>query len=205
VGSNDCPQIQEFASLSQEGTLRLQCDSGDVTIIENPDFMSQRKSWWILDECGLNSWKDRGKDQEVKYTFPGNGRTQIKSEYFQVFCGNEENYFVQNVKEQGILDKLSQLPKQDRMNLVVFQIDNLSRAHFIRTMKETGSTLRKLVDMGVIEIAEMLRMVTVGFNTEFNTKAMYTGSLFRQDRAGRPYWDIFRSQGNVALYLNGKA
>ena len=89
------------------------------------------------------------------------------------------------------------------MNLIVFMMDTVSRQHFYRKMEEMTTYLEYLNNTGKYEVFQFFRIISNGFNTGFNTRAMYSGSQLQQDRRGRPYWDIFSGQGNVAAYING--
>lgn len=53
------------------------------------------------------------------------------------------------------------------------------------------------------KVFQFFRIISNGFSTSYNTRAMYSGSQLRQNRSGRPFWDIFQKQGNAALFLNG--
>ena len=89
------------------------------------------------------------------------------------------------------------------MNLLLFMMDTVSRPQFYRKMEEVTEYLEYLNNTGKYEVFQFFRIISNGFNTEFNTRAMYSGSQLRLNRRGRPYWDIFRGQGNVAAYVNG--
>ena len=89
------------------------------------------------------------------------------------------------------------------MNLMLFMMDTVSRVQFFRKMEETIEYIEYLNSTGKYEVFQFFRLISNGFNTEYNTRAMYSGSQLRQNRRGRPYWDIFSGQGNVAAYVNG--
>ena len=82
-------------------------------------------------------------------------------------------------------------------------MDTVSRQQFYRKMEEVVEYLEYLNNTGKYEVFQFFRIISNGFNTEFNTRAMYSGSQLRQERRGRPYWDFFSGQGNVAAYING--
>ena len=82
-------------------------------------------------------------------------------------------------------------------------MDTVSRQQFYRKMDEMKDYLEYLNNTGKFEVFQFFRLISNGFNTEYNTRAMYSGSQLRQDRIGRPYWDFFSGQGNVAAYING--
>lgn len=123
-----------------------------------------------------------------------------------MFCGETENYYVQNVKNQSLVQKLQEDSTQrtvEPMNLLVFMIDTVSRAQVFRKMPFLSSFFEEIHNSKDFEVFQFFRLMSNGFNTEYNTRAMYTGSQLRQERSGRPYWDLMRNQGNAALYLNG--
>lgn len=163
-----------------------------------------RDDMFILLETGMNIYKNRTKSLENRYKVSGKSKLYVQSEYFQVFCNGIENFYVQNVKENEVemrLDFQSLQKTVKPMNLVVFMLDTVSRAQFHRKMSHTKQFLENLSQNN--EVFEFFKLNSNGFSTEQNTKAMFTGSLLKQNRSGRPFWDIFRNQGNAALYING--
>lgn len=82
-------------------------------------------------------------------------------------------------------------------------MDTVSRKQFYRKMEEVVEYLEYLNSTNKYEIYQFFRLISNGFSTEYNTRAMYTGSQLRQNRRGRPYWDFFSGQGNIAAYVNG--
>ena len=70
---------------------------------------------------------------EKRYKVPGVSNHTILAEYFQVFCGDKENFYMQNVKNESLSERVLKYTSP-RMNLLIFQIDTLSRAHFMRRM-----------------------------------------------------------------------
>ena len=89
------------------------------------------------------------------------------------------------------------------MNLIFFMIDAVSRNRFYRKMEEMANYLEYLNNTGKYEVFQFFRLISNGLNTEFNTRAMFTGSQLRKERRGRPYWDLFSNQGNMAAFING--
>lgn len=199
--SESCSSIEKFSSF-KDGVLTVKCNEKQATIIELPDFLKDHTNAFILEENGLQKWKEITKAQEKKYKVPGNTKVNITSEYFQVFCGENENYYMQHVPKKSVQERLK---KEDRekINLLIFQIDTLSRSHFMRRMKSTVKRLEEIKETKEFEVFQSFRLSTIGYNTEVNTKALYTGAQFRQSRSGRPLWDIFQKQNNAVLYLNG--
>lgn len=101
------------------------------------------------------------------------------------------------------LKKISVKRTKKPMNLVLFMMDTVSRQQFFRKMGEVTKLLEEFNKTEKYETFQFFRIISNGFNTEYNTRAMYSGSQLRQNRRGRPYWDFFRGQGNVAAYING--
>ncbi|CAG9316162.1 unnamed protein product [Blepharisma stoltei] len=203
MGSNDCPKVKKIANLNN-GVLEIDCDEKYAEIIENPDFLSAHTDPFIIDETGIENWIADSKGLEKKYKVTGKSTLNITSEYFQVKCGSTENYFVQNTPIDDVKQRLNNKTSEiSRMNLLIFQIDTLSRAHFMRKLVKTVKKMEFLNSTNEYDVFEMVRLSTIGFNTELNTKALYTGSQLRQNRSGRPIWEIFQKQDNAVLYLNG--
>jgi hypothetical protein len=198
--SSDCPTVEKFSKF-KDGTLHVNCGKKFATVIENPNFLEKHTDQFVIEENGWGNWKPLMELQEKKYKIPGKSVLNITAEYFQVFCGSLENYYIQHTPKPEVFERLKD--DKGKLNLIVFQIDTLSRAHFMRRMKKTVKKLEKLNKTQDFEVFQMFRLSTIGYNTEINTKALYTGSQFRSSRSGRPIWDIFKEQGNCVLYLNG--
>lgn len=198
--SEDCPSVKKFSKF-KDRVLKIDCDEEFAKIVEYPDFLKEHADEFIIEENGWERWKDITKAQEKRYTVKGKSEVNVTAEFFQVFCGNEENFYVQHVPKKEVLNRLT--PSPSKMNLLIFQIDTLSRRHFMRRMHQTIKTLESLNSSSSYEVFQSLRLSTIGYNTEVNTKALYTGSQFRQSRGGRSLWSIFKEQNNAVLYLNG--
>lgn len=202
-GSYDCTPTSSFSTLNDAGILSLSCNYDNAEIVEYPDFLAGRDEPWPLWESGIAGWKDYTAQNEKRYFVPGKATVTVKAEYFQVLCGDSEDYYIQNQPSPDALKRLETQSKGERYNLLMFQIDALSRAHFFRKMRRTVETLNFLNATDLVEVFQLFKVVSNGFNTEENTKALYTGSQQRKDRSGRPFWDVFHKQGNAVAYING--
>jgi hypothetical protein len=203
-GSYECIPPTSFSTLNDSGLLSITCDQKFAEIVEYPDFLAGRDEPWPLWESGILDWQAKTAEKERRYSVAGYSTLTVKAEYFQVFCGEKENYYVQHQPSPDTLKRLEAEERAGpRYNLLVFQIDALSRAHFFRKMKRTVETLNYLNSTEEIEVFQMFKVVSNGFNTEENTKAIYTGSQFSEGRAGRAFWDVFQRQGNAVAYING--
>jgi hypothetical protein len=65
--------------------------------VENPDFISMRKDKFVLDETGMHAWTNETAGFEKRYMVPGDSTFKVGAEWFQLFCGDAENYYLQNV------------------------------------------------------------------------------------------------------------
>ena len=199
--------MRSFSSL-KSGILEVSCDQETVELVENPDYISKRTDTFVLLETGMELWQNQTNSFEHRKQLPGKSRTQTQAEWMEVKCGSETNYHIQNVKNESVIDRLNAAnahrdPAVTRMNLMVIMMDTVSRAQVFRKMPKTVAAMERINATDNFEVFQFFRLVANGFATEMNTKAMYTGSLNRRERSGRPYWDILRSQGNAALYING--
>jgi len=205
VGFNSCPAVTPFSTVNK-GVLDIKCQEDQALVIENPDYISMRNDTFVLLETGMEIWHNRTQALQRSFSVPGTTRLLTQAEWLEVHCGSNSDFHTQNVRNETIIDRLETYPHAPgltRMNLLVIMIDTVSRAQVFRKMPATVSFLERLNATGSSEAFQFFRLFANGFATEMNTKAMYTGSLNRRERSGRPYWDIFKSQGNVALYLNG--
>jgi hypothetical protein len=126
-------------------------------------------------------WVNVTASLETRYSVPGNATLRINAEWFQVFCDGRENYYVQNVVSQDVVDRLEKDKNSGQsveppLNLVLFMTDTVSRAQFFRKMRETAKTLESFNATADTEVFQFFRLHTVGHSTEPNTKAMYTGT-----------------------------
>jgi len=83
---------------------------------------------------------------------------------------------VQNVKNETVAHRLEEEGSEPRLNLVMFMMDTVSRAQLFRKMYQTVEQLEHLNNTDTNEVFQFFRLHTVGFSTEQNTKAMYTGT-----------------------------
>jgi hypothetical protein len=203
AGSQECPSVTHFSRL-EDTILTINCDQSEAEIIEQPDYISMRDDQFVLLETGMELWHNRTKAMEKAYSVPGHSRLKVTAEWFSVKCGQQEDYYVQNVVQPGLREHLASMTDEvPRLNVLTIMMDTVSRAQMYRKMGELTEFLETLNRTESVEVFQFFRLVTNGFSTEQNTKAMYTGSQLRRERSGRPYWDILRGQGYVAAYING--
>lgn len=172
--------------------------------MEQPDYISMRDDMFVLTETGMEIWNNRTKAMERSYKVPGTSKIKISSEWFAVKCGEREDFYVQNVVKPGLTEHLRAMEdKTPRLNVLTIMLDTVSRAQMYRKMGKLVDVLTALNATDTVEVFQFFRLITNGFSTEQNTKAMYTGSQLRRERSGRPYWDIFKGQGYATAYING--
>ena len=206
AGSSECPPVTSFSHLSSDHILTINCDSPRVELVENPDYISMRNDTFVMLETGMELWANQTKSMEKIRSIPGHSSVKTEAEWLEVRCGSESNYHIQNVRNETLIDRLishNKTTNSTRLNLLVFMLDTVSRAQIFRKMPNLVRSLETINSTGNSEVFQFFRLVSNGFATEMNTKAMYTGSLNRRERSGRPYWEILRRQGNAALYING--
>jgi len=207
AGSSECPAVPPF-SYMESGVLEVNCDLPQAELVENPDYISMRKDTFVMLETGMELWANQTKQLERRSWIPGHTKVKTEAEWVEVHCGAQSNYHIQSVRNESVIDRLiaqsAAIPANTtRMNLLVFMLDTVSRAQIYRKMPNLVQALETINATGNSQVFQFFRLVSNGFATEMNTKAMYTGSLNRRERSGRPYWNIFREQGNAALYING--
>jgi hypothetical protein len=67
-----------------------------------------RNDEFVLDETGMQTWRHYTASFQSTYTVPGNAKLRIDSEWFQLFCEGQENYYIQNVLNQTVVDRLEE-------------------------------------------------------------------------------------------------
>ncbi|KAJ2783358.1 hypothetical protein GGI15_002620, partial [Coemansia interrupta] len=86
---------------------------------------------------------------------------------------------------------------RNRPNIVFLMLDAVSRRHFFRRLPKSANVLRSLERPGAHRLLELFRYHSVGFSTENNTRAMYTGEILPIRRNPLPIWAYFRDRGYI--------
>ncbi|KAJ2396686.1 hypothetical protein GGI05_001013 [Coemansia sp. RSA 2603] len=84
-----------------------------------------------------------------------------------------------------------------RPNVIFLMIDAVSRRQFFRRLPKSANIMRTLERPGNHRIFELFRYHSVGFSTDNNTRAMYTGDILPVRRNPLPIWAYYRDRGYV--------
>ncbi|KAJ1724815.1 hypothetical protein LPJ53_000951 [Coemansia erecta] len=87
--------------------------------------------------------------------------------------------------------------ERKRPNVIFLMIDAVSRRQFFRRLPKTANVMRTLERPGNHRILELFRYHSVGFSTDNNTRAMYTGDVLPVRRNPLPIWAYYRDRGYV--------
>ncbi|GAB4815444.1 hypothetical protein N2152v2_002490 [Parachlorella kessleri] len=87
-----------------------------------------------------------------------------------------------------------------KLNIVFLFVDSVSRRHFFRRMPRTAAALEGIAKRGTADLYQFFRYHTVGFSTDPNTHALYTGTTMEHPGA-IPVWQAYRNAG----YVTGSA
>ncbi|KAI9506047.1 hypothetical protein BX070DRAFT_243548 [Coemansia spiralis] len=85
----------------------------------------------------------------------------------------------------------------NRPNVIYLMIDAVSRRQFYRRLPKSAKVLKGLHRPGTNRLTELFRYHSVGFSTENNTKAMYTGEISPSKPNPLPIWAYYRDRGYV--------
>ncbi|KAJ2787833.1 hypothetical protein GGI15_000402 [Coemansia interrupta] len=98
----------------------------------------------------------------------------------------------------AVFDAVSSLQaERKRPNVIFLMIDAVSRRQFFRRLPKSANIMRTLERPGNHRIFELFRYHSVGFSTDNNTRAMYTGDILPVRRNPLPIWAYYRDRGYV--------
>ncbi|KAJ1985841.1 hypothetical protein GGI25_006468 [Coemansia spiralis] len=84
-----------------------------------------------------------------------------------------------------------------RPNVIYLMIDAVSRRQFYRRLPRSAKLLKTLHRPGSNRLTELFRHHSVGFSTDNNTRAMYTGEVFPSKPNPLPIWAYYRDRGYI--------
>ncbi|KAF9582030.1 hypothetical protein BGW38_000749 [Lunasporangiospora selenospora] len=90
-------------------------------------------------------------------------------------------------------------PQNRKPNVLVLFMDAVARRQFYRKLAKSASTIERLdqTAKGGPQLHEFFRYHSVGFNTDDNSRAIYTNHTKEQDPAVMPIWKDFHEAGYI--------
>ncbi|KAJ1936631.1 hypothetical protein FBU59_004993, partial [Linderina macrospora] len=92
--------------------------------------------------------------------------------------------------------------RRQRPNVVFLMLDAVSRRMVFRRLPRTAQVLRTLDQPGASRLLELYRYHSVGFSTDNNTKAMFTGEIYPSKDKQLPIWAYYRDRGYVTARID---
>ncbi|KAJ1891108.1 hypothetical protein LPJ66_007105 [Kickxella alabastrina] len=84
-----------------------------------------------------------------------------------------------------------------RPNVIFIMLDAVSHRQFYRRLPKSAQVLKSIHRPGTNRLYELYRYHSVGFSTDNNTRAMYTGEVISTRPNPLPIWAYFRDRGYV--------
>jgi len=221
TGSESCEHwfaSKPFSTL-KDGLLTMDCKNNPRYII-NPNFVNREPFFeWHqgekVDTSNLTRPWNTIKYQDIHRNYEKPVMI-TEGEFIRTFCGDKEEYHVQHVPIQGVIDRSTARQnarkaagKTEDPNVVFLVIDSVSRQHFIRRLPKTVQTIENLDARkgGNYHVNQFFRHSAVGCCTPTNMRALLHG-LDRDDQTkvadmGDYFvWTPFMEAGYSSLWLN---
>lgn len=178
TGSQTCP-LQAFhidANITDTGVLTIECPQGEPAYTIMPD----TRLWSTTDKMNTVLFQNVESHKSPRTPYTGPVHLSRSVEAILVHCGTvtELRFFLQVAERFS--ESLAATPAAPRpLNVLLVFMDAVGRRHAVRRLPHTMRTLEALhrpdVDIGH-RLSQFFRYHTVAFNTNGNTRAMFTGS-----------------------------
>jgi len=127
------------------------------------------------------------------YTKPV-GLPDVEAVY--ITCGNQ-NKLVTRLAGRRVSPAKESQPVE-KLNVLLMYFDAVSRRQFFRNLPKTVKKLEEFNNSGIMHLNQFFRYGVVGFNTNRNSLALYTGLQLQRGKKGVPIWEDYRNHGYVA-------
>ncbi|KAJ2828425.1 hypothetical protein GGI24_002394, partial [Coemansia furcata] len=226
AGSMYCqPESKKIqASVDSDGVLRVACESEDKDVFV--DVLPETRQWPLKDKDMWSVFNHMVLKKVVRLPY-SSGRPFVLNDTTQavvVRCGSSSTIvtrvspplaklpaFVPPSDSDTRLTSNSasvQIPARfdasgaaqmrlERPNVIYLMIDAVSRRQFYRRLPKSAEVLKTLHRPGNHRLFELYRYHSVGFSTDNNTKAAYTGEIYPSLPNPLPIWTYYRDRGYV--------
>lgn len=196
TGRQSCP------STSTKFDAQLTQDDGLLTIDGCPqglptsyDVLPDTRSWSALEKQRY-MMNRLIVQRTVRRNYTGPVRLDRQSaETVIARCGDEEKLLLRIGRTLPPLQRSTQQVEMQRPNVLLLYFDAVSRRHFQRRLRRTSRLIEELHQPGQRQVYQFFRSHAVGFNTDDNSRGLYTGTTNRSQID--PVWQQFRDNGYV--------
>ncbi|KAM4064056.1 sulfatase domain-containing protein [Hirsutella rhossiliensis] len=201
TGSQSCPlpSIDFDARLTQHDAL-LTIDGCPPGLPVSYDVLPDTRSWPASEkkEYVLNRMIVQ---RTVRREYTGRVRLDVRStETVIARCGHEEKLLLRVARTLPPARVSQGRTETQRPNILLLSFDAVSRRGFHRRLRRTSKLLEELHEPGRRQLYQFSRSHAVGFNTDDNSRSMYTGTIRRS--GVDPVWQQFRDAGYVVAHTD---
>ncbi|KAJ2057797.1 hypothetical protein GGI17_005449 [Coemansia sp. S146] len=230
AGSMYCrPESQQIkASVDGDGVLRVACESEDKDVFV--DVLPETRQWPLKDKDMWSVFSHLILEQVVRLPYSSN-RPFVLNETTQavvVRCGSSSTIVTRVSPPLAKLpvyvppsDSDTRLPISSafapeparfnvsgapqmqlvRPNVIYLMLDAVSHRQFYRRLPKSAQVLKTIHRPGNHRLFELYRYHSVGFSTDNNTKAAYTGEIYPSHSNPLPIWAYYRDRGYVTARI----
>ncbi|KAJ2255234.1 hypothetical protein GGI13_001720 [Coemansia sp. RSA 455] len=230
AGSMYCrPERQRIkASVDGDGVLRVACESKDKDVFV--DVLPETRQWPLKDKDMWSGFNHLILEQVVRLPY-SSSRPFVLNETTQavvVRCGSSSTIVTRvspplakllvyvppsdsdtrpssspTFSPESARFNVSGAPKMQlgRPNVIYLMLDAVSHRQFYRRLPKSAQVLKTLHRPGSHRLFELYRYHSVGFSTDNNTKAAYTGEIYPSQPNPLPIWAYYRDRGYVTARI----
>ncbi|KAJ2747685.1 hypothetical protein GGI20_000334 [Coemansia sp. BCRC 34301] len=231
AGSMYCrPESSQIkASINGDGVLHVVCDSEDKGVFV--DVVPETRQWPLKDKDAWHGFNRIVLKNMARfpYSFTSPFVLNETTQAVVVRCGSSSSLvtrvspplaklpvyeppidsdtrspgssFGKNGSSQFDSSKLP-LEQTERLNVMYLMLDAVSHRQFYRRLPKSAQVLKTLHRPFNHRLYELYRYHSVGFSTDNNTRAAYTGEILPSRRNQLPIWAYFRDRGYVTARID---
>ncbi|KAJ2732947.1 hypothetical protein IW152_003441 [Coemansia sp. BCRC 34962] len=230
AGSMYCrPESQQIkASVDGNGVLRVACESDDRDVFV--DVLPETREWPLKDKDMWHTFNHLVLKRVARLPY-SSSRPFVLNETTQavvVRCGSSSTIVTRvspplaklpvyvppsdsdtrasnnsTLARKPARFSASRAPQMQlqRPNVIYLMLDAVSHRQFYRRLPKSAQVLKTIHRPGSHRLFELYRYHSVGFSTDNNTKAAYTGEIFPTNPNPLPIWAYYRDRGYVTARI----
>ncbi|KAJ2860390.1 hypothetical protein GGH94_005546 [Coemansia aciculifera] len=230
AGSMHCrPESQQIkASVDGDGLLHVACESEDKDVFV--DVLPETRQWPLKDKDMWSVFNHLILEQVTRLPY-SSSRPFVLNETTQavvVRCGSSSTIITRVSPPLAKLPvyvppsdsdtrpssgsasapeparfNVSGAPQMQlgRPNVIYLMLDAVSHRQFYRRLPKSAQVLKTIHRPGNHRLFELYRYHSVGFSTDNNTKAAYTGEIYPSHSNPLPIWAYYRDRGYVTARI----